>query len=338
MMRGALRFGFSFLLAMASPSIALAADPDPPPLPPPATSDGATATPSASATVDSVHLRNGGLYRGRVTEIVPGDHVTVQIEKGEMKKVPWAEIDRVIVASTAIPAPPTSSSPSAAPATPPVAAPMVGPRARVHISSSKSLILYRRPAGSSSWVQACTSPCNQELPIGDTYRVTGNAVASSKEFRLDAQPGGQVDIAVDPPSTAGMVFGGFVGAGGASAAYIGMLMALIGASDASKDCYSNSYSCANRTSDGEKLRNAGLITMGIGTGLTVAGILIFLASAKTDIAQSSGKGTDTAAGASPPKPVDAFLRQPTWKTAGSSTEHATSAPAAAFPLVLQGTF
>lgn len=325
--------------ALLVPTAAFAQE-EPPPLPPPASSGGTTATPSTATTVDSVHLRNGGLYRGRVTEIVPGDHVTVVVEKGEAKRVPWAEVDRVIVASTALPAPPPAPG-AAAPATPPVPAPMVGPRARVHITSSKNVILYRRPAGTTAWVQACTSPCNQELPIGDAYRVTGNGVSASKEFRLDASPGSTVDVAIDPPSTGGMVLGGFLAGGGATAAYVGMLMALVGVSEANDTCYggfsstSDSY-CERRKDDAEELRNAGLITMAVGTAMTVGGILIFLNSAKTDIVQTSGRGESSGAAARP-RPLDAFVRQPTWRSV-SSSERAASAPPASFPVLLQGTF
>ena len=319
-------------------SSAFAQEEEPPPLPPPASSGGTTATPTTTATIDSVHLRNGGLYRGRVTEIVPGDHVTVVIDKGETKRVPWAEIDRVIVASTAMPAPPTPGA--AAPATAPLPAPMVGPRARVHVTSPRNVILYRRPAGSTAWVQACTSPCNQELPIGDMYRVTGNGVSASKEFRLDASPGSTVDIAIDPPSTGGMVLGGFLAGGGATAAYVGMLMALVGAAEANDSCYTFSGSsdgyCEKRKSDAEDVRNGGLIAMGVGAVMTVGGILIFLNSAKTDIVQTSGKGETS--GAAPRQRLDSFLRQPTWRSASSSSERAAAAPPATFPVLLQGTF
>ena len=325
--------------ALLVPSIAFAQE-EPPPLPPPASSGGATATPSSTATVDSVHLRNGGLYRGRVTEIVPGDHVTVMIDQGETKRVPWAEVDRVIVASTALPAPPSAGA--ATPAPPETPAPMVGPRARVHITSTRNVILYRRPAGTTSWVQACTSPCNQELPIGDTYRLTGNGVAASKEFHLDARPGGSVDVAIDPPSTGGMVLGGLLAGAGTTAAYVGMLMALIGATEVNDGCYggftstTSSY-CENRKSDAEDVRNAGLIAMGVGAAVTVGGLLIFLNSAKTDITQSSGGG-DSAGAASPPRRLDAFVRQPTWRSGSSSSERAAAAPPAAFPILLQHTF
>lgn len=72
------------------------------------------APPSASTPLDTVFLRNGGMYRGVVTEIVPGDHVTLAIEGGETKVVPWADVDR-IVATTGAVAPPAS-----APTPPPV--------------------------------------------------------------------------------------------------------------------------------------------------------------------------------------------------------------------------
>jgi hypothetical protein len=333
MMKRAASLGVLTIIASAFvPVAAFAQDASPPPLPAPAASS------EPAATIDSIHLRNGGLYRGRVTEIVPGDHVTVIVDGGETKRIAWAEVDRVIVASTALPPPPSASTPAgAAPATPPLPAPMVGPRARVHITTSKNVILYRRPAGATAWVQACASPCNQELPIGDTYRITGNGVASSKEFHLDASPGGTVDVAIDPPSTGGMVAGGFLAGGGATVAYVGLLMTLVGAAEANDGCRYGGY-CAERKSDGEELRNAGLITMGVGAAATVGGLLIFLSSAKTDIVQSSGRSESSGAASPSSRSLDAFLRRPTWKGAPTSSERGVAAPPATFPLVLQGTF
>jgi hypothetical protein len=334
-MRRAALLPFLTALFVSVPAFAQE-DEAPPPLPPPAASTATTATTTTAPTVDAVHLRNGGLYRGHVTEIVPGDHVTVRVESGETKRIAWSEIDRVIVAST--PIPPTPTRGTAAPATTPLAAPMVGPRARVHITASKNVILYRRPAGSSNWVQACASPCNEELPIGDAYRITGNNVAASKEFHLEASPGGTVDVAVDPPSTGGMVAGGFLAGGGATAAYVGLLMAMVGAAEID-NCGNNrgGVNCSSRRNDidNEELRNAGLITLGVGSVLTLAGILIFVNAGKTDIVQSSRGGSS---GKNTSPSLDAFVRQPTWRTVATSSERAATAPAAAFPLVLGGTF
>lgn len=329
-------FIVSSLLASAAtavPSIAFADDEAPPPLPAPsAPAATATTAPSASTTVDAVHLRNGGMYRGRVTEIVPGDHVTVVVAPGgETKRIPWPEVDRVIVASTPVPPAPTTATP--VPSTPTAPAPMVGPRARVHITSPKQVILYRKAAGTSSFQQACTSPCDLELPIGDTYRLAGNGLSQNKELHLAAGPGGFVDIVVDPPSTGGMILGGFIAGGGATAAYVGMLMALIGQSEADRGCYSYSTgygdNCAERQSDGEAVRNAGLVTMIVGAGVTALGVVVFINSASTDIGQRTG---------GPSRSNDAFLRKPTWRRMASSAESANAAPAAAFPVLFTHRF
>ncbi len=315
----------SVVAALLVPSLAYADD-EVPPLPPPS---GAT-TATASTTVDAVHLRNGGLYRGRVTEIVPGDHVTVLVAPGnETKRIPWPEVDRVIVASTAVPPAPTASTPAPTPAAP---APMIGPLARVHITAPKQVILYRRAPGTSSFVQACSSPCDLELPIGDTYRLAGNGLSQNKEFRLQAAPGGSVDIVVDPPSTGGMILGGFVAGTGATAAYVGLLMALVGQSEADRSCYSYtgsgySSSCEQNKSDGQSVRNAGLVTMIVGAAVTALGIVVFINSASTDVSQKGGGGSK-----------DAYVRTPTWRTAGSSAEGAMRAPTAAFPVLFTAHF
>ena len=61
---------FAVTTALLVPTAAFA-DEAPPPLPaPPAESTPATSA-TSTTTIDAVHLRNGGLYRGHVTEIVP---------------------------------------------------------------------------------------------------------------------------------------------------------------------------------------------------------------------------------------------------------------------------
>ena len=281
--------------------------------PPPAASPTTT---SSGGTIDAVHLRNGGLYRGRVTEIVPGDHVTILVEKGEPKRVAWGDIDKVIVASPPPPAAaPTGdwTSPGARvipPATPPTPAPMVGPKVRVHINSPSRVILYRRPAGTNSWVQACASPCDEELPLGDQYRVAGNGVAQSKEVSLGGNPGGAVTLTVDPPSIGGMIMGGLIAGAGVTAGYIGMVFVLV-----SLDHNSSRY---------EKMRTTGLVAMGLGTVATVGGLVMFLVSARTDLLTSSAGGTK-----------DAFRRDPIWRPTDTTT---ATLPAAQYPLLFTHAF
>lgn len=74
---------------------------------------------------DTVYLRNGGFYRGQVTEIVPGDHATLA-SGGTSRNVPWAEIDRLVLSAgpgmppTVLRAEPAAAAPSATP--PPIVA------------------------------------------------------------------------------------------------------------------------------------------------------------------------------------------------------------------------
>src|SRR5437867_644013 len=78
------------LSLLVVPAVAHAQDDDglqPLPAPP---AGGATHTVQV-VTIDSVHLRNGTLYRGHVAEIVPGDHVTIKTEAGETKRIAWNE-------------------------------------------------------------------------------------------------------------------------------------------------------------------------------------------------------------------------------------------------------
>lgn len=256
-----------------------------------------------SAVVDAVHLRNGGLFRGHVTEIVPGDHVTLIVERGEPKRIPWGEIDKVVVSTTTAPPPPTGGAQGGGEqvgartiptATAPTTAPMNGPKVRVHISSSSTVVLYRRVSGSTAWTLACTSPCNEMLPLGDSYRVNGNGVAQSSEFSLQGSPGGTVDVKVDGQSTGGMVLGGSLAAVGAMVGYVGLLAV--------------AATIDRHNSSDDDARAAGFIAMGLGTVAMLGGVLIFLASAKTDVTQSATAGSSGNAN-------DAWKRMPTWRTA-----------------------
>lgn len=322
-----LAFTAALVAGLTSSQVAHADEEEPlPPAP-------ATTTTTAGASVDTIHLRNGGMFRGHVSEIVPGDHVTIRTETGETKRLAWAEIDRVIVASTPIP-PPPSGVPGVAPATAPLDAPMVGPRAHVHIKSPRNVILYRKPAGTNAWSKACTSPCNTELPIGDSYRVAGNGVQQSKEFHLEASPGSTVEVVVDPQSTGGMILGGFIAGGGFTVGYVGLIAAAVGAARADGECGRYETCSESDREDGKKIRDAGLIALGVGAAATVVGLIVFLNNATTDISQHSASKSD----AKSDRPVDAFLRQPTWRTARSSSEVASGGASASFPLMFTARF
>jgi hypothetical protein len=282
----------------------------------PATAASASpATTPPSAGIDTVQLRNGTVYRGQVLEIQPNSHVSIAVPGAGTKKVAWADVEKVIVASYTGPLPPSTTAGTPAPyvaASTPLDAPMQGPRARVRIHAKTPVLLYRKPAGTEAWSKACASPCDVELPIGDAYRLTGNGVPQTKEFRLEAPAGGSVEISFAPPSMPGMLFGGTLAYGGAIAAYVGLLVTL-----------ASTGSSASKSD----ARTAGLVTMGVGTGVGVLGLLLFLHSSGTDIDQKSGAARAEAR-------RDAFVRTPSWKAA-PETDAAT---APTFPLVFTGTF
>ncbi len=273
---------------------------------------------------DAVYLRSGGMVRGRVHEIIPGHHVTATLEAtGEVRIIPWAEIDRVVLGdATALPPPPGASIlASSAPSAP---APMAGPRAHVHISTPKTVQLFRRPAGTTGWTNACASPCDIDLPLGDDYRVTGSGVAQSKEFRLQGAPGERLEIVVDPTSASGMVAGGLVAGTGAFAMYIGFLTTLVGVAQTNRSCssyyYSTTSQCLRDNRDGPAVRNVGLGILLAGTAAAVIGLVVVVNSAGTEVTQH---------GAAAHAPKDAFLREPVWRGVATTNEAGTMV----FPLL-----
>lgn len=335
----------SLLCISLVPAIARADDDDlgtPPPLPAAAPARPATATTATTTApaVDTVNLRNGGTIRGHVTEILPGNHLTILVDGGEKKRVAWAEVERVVVAST--PIPPAGAAAAAAEAPPP----MVGPKVRVHITSTNRVILYRKAAGTAGFTQTCDAPCDMDLPVGDTYRIAGNGIAQSKEFRLEAGPSGFVNLVVDPPSKGGMFMGGGLAGLGALTTFVGFVMAVAGAAEAGNDCshytsygttYSSQSSCERAKADGPQIRDAGLVTMLVGAGVGGLGLLVFFNSATTDVDQHH---TSHDAASRSLAPRDAFVREPAWRTASSpsATEASRVTPAATFPVLFQGTF
>ena len=253
-----------------------------------------------AATVDTIHLRNGEILRGRVAEIATGDHVSVLLPSGETRRITWSDVDRVVVASTDVPRPPAAAPP-----------PMVGPLVRVHLKSSKRSTLYRRAAGTADFVTACNSPCDMDLPLGDTYQIGGSGIGTTKEFRLQGSPGGAVELAVDGPNWFGIVGGGVLTLTGVSAVYAGLLVAA-------------SNGKCDECRGGEDERNVALGVAAVGAALIGLGLVIVFPSMKTDLSQQTG---------APPR--DAYVRAPVWRSA-SAVETSSARPT--FPLFFEQRF
>jgi hypothetical protein len=257
---------------------------------------------------DTVDLKSGESIRGRVTELVPDDHVTILVN-GEELALTWWEIERVDLAGTPRPPPPPPRPLPAASLSSTTSAsepPMEGPLALVHLESKRPLVLYRRPADATAFVKACDSPCDLELPLGDTYEIGGPGTTTTKEFKLEGKPGQRIELSIDGTSWFGVVAGAAVTIAGGISGYVGVLSLL---SDG-----------VNRSNG---MREAGLGASVLGAALMGTGFYIALRSMETDLAQKT-----------PRRAKEAFLRTPTWRTPAETA----SFPRVSSPLFFEGTF
>jgi hypothetical protein len=282
-MRRFLGLGVPAMLLLSSSAWA---DDQPAPSPPPQV----VTTRDATSTVDAVTIRGAGEIRGRVTEVAPGDHVTiVTLPSGELKRIAWSQVERIVIGAAVAPAP--VPAPQAPPPRPPQPA---GPVARVHIRSSGTLFLYQRAPNDADFALACTSPCDRDLPLGDVYKIGGSDIKTTSEFRLDGEPGSTIEISVSGPSWAGIVGGGLLTIAGGVSAYWGLIVAGVGSS------------CSTTDSGCRDLRNGGLAALAIGAGAMALGLLIVYPSMKSDVSQERALRD---------APRDAFVRAPVWRNA-----------------------
>src|SRR5215216_4691703 len=109
---------------------------------------GATSFPSSAAADASrdavVSLDDGTTARGRLVEVVPGDHCIVVLANGERRTIPWRSIAHIEDGAGAPPPPredPTTTVQTAV----------------VTIASERAVTLQRNGEG-GTWQTACTSP------------------------------------------------------------------------------------------------------------------------------------------------------------------------------------
>jgi hypothetical protein len=206
----------------------------------------------------------------------------------------------------------------------------------------------------------CESPCDAEVSLGDTYRVSGVGVSESKEITLDARPNGAVDVVVDPSNKTGMIVGAGIGGLGGLSLLAGAFYFTFGTvTNASRgDCSTYSESpilfgtsraeCEKQRDTSDTMQSIGLVMMGIGAVLGAAGLFVFWRSSKTSLEQrayvQSAPSAPSApsvpsASASAPRRLDAFVREPAWRGAtGNATIRHDGRPAASFPLLFTHAF
>jgi hypothetical protein len=195
-------------------------------------------------------LRDGSLYNGELVEKVPGDHITLKLVTGEIRRFEWREIAEVPPPEPATPSPPgaTPAAPTP-PASPPrtINAPPASvalrngtvvqlqtddPEAALYRQAGVSMVSGGRYVGMREfWNKVCKSPCGQSVDPDGLYSIRGINVAPSPAFMLPRLSFVSIDATTAPggPKVAGGVFTtlGAVGAGA------GLFIAALGAASPS---------------------------------------------------------------------------------------------------------
>ena len=177
------------------------------------------AAPTTAATApgeDIVTLKNGGMIRGRILEVIPDQSVTiVSAASGESKTFPWAEVASHQRGGE--PAPVAAPAPAAAPVQEPQRP--LGPRLHIEPSRDVTVDLFEITAeivahGANTTVRGiayrpvCKSPCDAVIDAGNgqSFFFGGDGVTTSRRFTLLDQ--GNDVVAHVKPGRRGLRFGG----------------------------------------------------------------------------------------------------------------------------------
>lgn len=229
------------------------------------------------------------------------------------------------------PQPPAAASASASPSAPTdgaARAAVATATVRVHITSDHTVFLQKKD-DAGRWADACTSPCDAELPVAAEYRVIGHGV--DRTLTLEDRPGGVMELVVKTKSSVKTTLGATGVAVGGVAALVGLGIFANAASDTGFDCehpprnqsqYATHADCVSAQASAPGRKVAGLVTMAVSAVLVVGGIVLLV------------DGTSTGVEAPPPSAPnrEAHVRLPTW------TAPVAEGAGATFPLVWSGHF
>jgi hypothetical protein len=146
----------------------------------------------AHADAETVHLTSGAVYSGELVEKIPGDHVTIKLATGEVKRFDWTDI------APKTPAQHLETQQPLAPITPEpqqqqTVTPLPPRPARVRFNSDvKGALLMRvdtvvtagtiYPSDTESPV--CYAPCSASADANARYYVRGAYITTSGRFAI----------------------------------------------------------------------------------------------------------------------------------------------------------
>jgi hypothetical protein len=242
---------------------------------------------------DTVVLKDGGMIKGTLTEILPGDHATMQLATGQTATIRWDVIGHIERNGAPLQTAPPATAKPAAPA---AAAPAPGPQgaAYVHIDADSDIRIERQIG--AQWVGMCNAPCDRDLPLDSNYRIAGNGVRNSHAFKLSAsRPGDRIIIAVNPASKGGFVGGIILASIGAPVFLLGgFVLLIVAAVDAS-----------TTHADTGGAKAVGWTMFGLGAAGIISGIVL--------IGNNSSTGVDQFNEAARPAKQASLLGSDVWK-------------------------
>lgn len=299
----------------------------PPPLPV-GTAPGANAAPPPQTGPDAVYLKDGGMIRGTIIEVIPGNHASVQLADGRIATIRWDMVDHIDRGT----AKPPTATPVALPpaATPPPPATM----ATVHIDGDGEVILEQQVAGGQwaggEWRDVCQSPCDVSLPTNLMYRIGGPGVRASRPFSIQAHDGKAV-LEVHAASSGARGGGIALVIIGPIAILVGGMVALVGAAENASCDLIGGGTC----SSGSGLVAGGLVTLAVGIAGTIVGGVLIGTNSSSKVQQPLVSNMARLTDRDIEKTLGPTARTPTWNVALDRT------PPPSTPLVIpfySGTF
>jgi hypothetical protein len=143
----------------------------------------------------------------------------------------------------------------------------------VHVDSPEAVDLQRRGDSHEQFETICTSPCDTPIPADGTYRISGDAVRSSRHFVFgdDLRPR---TIHVQPSSSTAFVGGILLSSAGLVALNVAALWVIATA-------FGDGPGPADNGGNGARIGIA--CTAGAGVVALVAGLVLTLSNKRSDV-------------------------------------------------------
>jgi len=167
-------------------------------------------------------------------------------------------------AAAPAPAPAAAAAPAPASTTAEAAPASTDGTVLVHIDSSSTVSLERRPGPGAPWEHACDSPCDGRLPVGEQYRVVGTGLNESNPFTIDGSKGDRAVLFVAPGVKSKATIGTGLLIGGAVVVVGSFVFGLVGACPS---CTFRQGAATNTTNDDVIGAATGLGVVGLATGI-----------------------------------------------------------------------